>query len=224
MSLKRILFFCLELFFPPRCVFCDKIISPGTKICKTCAAAIAPVNALRCMNLPGCGQNIPCIVLYPYESQVRDSIIRFKFYGEKKNADFYAEQLSELVRKRMKPSSFDLVTAVPISRERKQGRGYNQSELVARKVADQLGLSYEECLEKVRDNPEQHLLPRLERLKNVAGVYRADGNRIAGKRILLIDDIVTTGSTLCECAEVLLKTGARTVSCAAVAQVGRMSG
>lgn len=224
MNLKKVLLFCLELFFPPHCVFCDRIISPGTEICKRCANTIAPVNALRCMNLPGSGQNIPCIVLYSYESQVRDSIIRFKFYGEKKNADFYAVQLSLLIRKRMRPFSFDLVTAVPISRERKKGRGYNQSELIARKVAGGLGLPYEECLEKIRDNPEQHMLPRLERMENVAGVYRADEERTAGKRILLIDDIVTTGSTLCECAGALLETGAKAVACAAVAQVSRISG
>lgn len=223
MSFKRILLFCLELFFPPHCVFCDKIISPGTEICRTCADTIAPVNALRCMKLPGCGKNISCIVLYSYESEVRDSIIRFKFYGEKQNADYYAEQLSKLIRARM-PSEFDLVTAVPISRERKQGRGYNQSELIARNAAQRLGLSYQECLEKIRDNREQHQLPRLERIKNVAGVYRADRDKTAGKRILLIDDILTTGSTLCECAEVLLKAGAQTVSCAAVAQVSGNSG
>lgn len=223
MKIKKFLFFCLELFFPPHCVFCDKIISPGTKICKACADTIAPVNEFRCMKLPDYGQNIPCIVLYSYEAQIRDSIIRFKFYGEKKNADFYADQLSNLIRNQMQ-STFDLVTAVPISRERKQGRGYNQSELIARKVADQLGFPYEECLEKFRDNQEQHRLPRLERVKNVAGVYRADKNRTEGKRILLVDDIVTTGSTLCECAGILLKAGARNVSCAAVAQVSGISG
>jgi ComF family protein len=224
MSLKKILVFCLELIFPPRCVFCGRTISPGTEICKTCASKIAPVNTLRCMNLPGSGQNIPCIVLYSYESQVRDSMIRFKFYGEKKNADFYAKQLAELLLSRIQPTSLDLVTAVPISRERKKKRRYNQSELIARKVAAGLNLPYVECLYKIRDNLEQHRLPRLERMKNVTGVYRADEKKTAGKRVLLIDDIVTTGSTLCECAKVLLKAGAETVSCAAVAQVSGTSG
>lgn len=224
MNFKKILCFCLELFFPPHCVFCGKVIAPGTKICGTCAGAVSPANAFRCMNLPGSGQNIPCAVLYSYENQVRDSIIRFKFYGEKRNADFYAEHLTKLIRNRMQPSSFDLVTAVPISREREKKRGYNQSELIARKIAGELGIPYGECLEKIHDNPEQHRLPRGERIKNVLGVYCAGADGIAGKRILLVDDIVTTGSTLCECAQVLLKSGAKAVACAAVAQVSRVPG
>ncbi|MCI1964673.1 MAG: ComF family protein [Oscillospiraceae bacterium] len=223
MILRKILSLCLELLFPPHCVFCDKVLAPGTKICKTCAETVVPVRALRCMNPSGSGQNIPCIVLYFYDAQVRDSIIRFKFYGEKSNADFYAEQLSKWIGKQMPPLSFDFVTAVPISRERKKQRGYNQSELIARKLAAGLGIPYEECLEKVVDNREQHRLPRRERMKNVTGVYRASGDQVPGKRILLLDDIVTTGATLCECAEVLLNAGAKVVTCAAVAQVNKES-
>lgn len=220
MRFKQILLFCLELLFPPHCVFCDKVIAPGTKICKVCAGSVLPVNAIHCMNLPAFGQNIPCIVLYSYENQVRDSIIRFKFHGEKRYAVFYAEQLAKLIAKQSHLPALDFVTAVPISRERKQKRGYNQSELIARKVAVLLSVPFEDCLEKIRDNREQHLLPRLERVKNVKGVYRADGKKTAGKSILLIDDIVTTGSTLSECTSALLKGGAQMVICAAVAQAG----
>ncbi|XOQ44394.1 MAG: Phosphoribosyl transferase domain protein [Clostridium sp.] len=219
MALKKFLLFFLELLFPPRCIFCDSVIAPGTKICKECADTILPIDEIRCMNLPNFGQNIPCIVLYSYENQVRDSMIRFKFRNEKRYADFYAEQLAKLIAKHSQLPVFDFVTAVPISRERKQKRGYNQSELIAKKVAVRLNLPYESCLDKIRDNPEQHKLSRLERIKNVRGVYRADKKKTNGKSILLIDDIVTTGSTLCECAYVLLTSGARTVFCAAVAQV-----
>lgn len=214
----------MELFFPPHCVFCGRIIAPGTKVCGTCAGIISPVNALRCMNLPGSGENIPCAVLYFYEDQVRDSMIRFKFQGEKRNADYYAEQLAKLIRSRMQTFSFDLVTAVPISRERKKKRGYNQSELIARKIAGELGVPYEECLEKIYDNPEQHRLLRGERVKNVLEVYRAGTAETSGKKILLVDDIVTTGSTLSECTRILLNSGANTVVCAAVAQVSRTHG
>ena len=219
MKLKDILTFCLELFFPPHCIFCEKVIAPGTKVCKACADAILPIHSIRRMNLPDSGQNIPCIVLYPYEDLVRDSIIRFKFYGEKKNADFYADHLAELIAKQSKSATFDLVTAVPISTQRQKMRGYNQSELIARKVAGRLKLSFAQCLTKVQDNPEQHRLSRAERIQNVKGVYRAHEQIVANKNILLIDDIVTTGSTLCECACTLRKEGARTVVCAAVAQV-----
>ncbi len=219
MSLKKILLFCLELLFPPRCVFCGRVIAPGTKICRACAETITPVNTFRCMNLPGTGQNIPCGILYPYEGPIRDSIIRFKFYGEKENSDFYAEQLAKLIQSHAPVP--DLVTAVPISSQRKKKRGYNQSELIARKTAETLGLPYAECLKKIHDNREQHLLPRSERIRNVRGVYRAVEEEAKGKKILLIDDIITTGSTLCECCRELLRGGAKTVVCAAVAQVDK---
>ena len=214
MRLNTILLFCLELFFPPRCIFCGRTVAPGTKICSGCAAEVLPLNAVRCMNLPAAGKNIRCAVLYPYEGRVRRSVIRFKFYGEKKYADFYAEKLAELLRKGPVPARFDVVTAVPVSRERKEARGYNQSELLARRLARELSA----CLVKIRDNPEQHLLSRPDRLKNVKGVYRALRPQARGKRILLVDDIVTTGSTLLECAEVLFEGGAEAVDCAAVAQ------
>lgn len=224
MNLKKIILFCLELLFPPRCVFCGRIVAPGTKICPECAKEVSPVNAVRRMKLPGSGKAIECAVLYAYRDRVRQSIIRFKFYGEKSNADFYAEKLAELVEKHLDPSRFDLVTAVPVSEERKKSRGFNQSELLARPLARKLGLPYAECLVKVRDNPEQHLLSRQKRLRNVRGVYRALRPQTPGKRILLVDDIVTTGSTLSECARTLYAGGAAGVGCAALAQVGEERG
>lgn len=222
MKLKEVVSFLLGLLFPPHCVFCGKVVAPGTQLCADCAAQAAPAGEVRCMNLPGSGKNIRCAVLYSYEGEVRRSVIRFKFYGEKKYADFYAEKLAELVGRSVQPPA-DLVTAVPISKERQRTRGFNQSELLARGIARELGLPYAECLEKLRDNPEQHRLRREDRLRNVRGVYRALPGRAEGKRVLLVDDIVTTGSTLCECAGELLRGGARAVDCTAIAQVGRES-
>ena len=224
MSLKKLLIFCLELLFPPRCIFCGKIVAPGTKIYAGCAGEIAPINSVRCMKPPGKGKAMKCAVLYSYQDRVRQSIIRFKFYGEKAYAEFYADRLAELVRKRLDPSGFDLVTAVPISEKRKKLRGFNQSELLARPLARKLGLPYGECLLKIRDNPEQHRLSREERLQNVRGMYRALRPQTQGKRILLVDDIVTTGSTLLECAGTLYSGGAEAVACTAVAQVGKEHG
>lgn len=220
MKLKELVSFLLGLLFPPHCVFCGKVIAPGTKVCAGCAAQVSPAGGVRCMNLPGSGKNIRCAVLYSYEGEVRRSVIRFKFYGEKKYADFYAEKLAELVGKSFQPAA-DLVTAVPISKERQRSRGFNQSELLARGIARELDLPYADCLEKIRDNPEQHRLKRQDRLRNVRGVYRTLPGGAEGKRVLLVDDIVTTGSTLCECAAELFRGGARSVDCAAVAQVGR---
>lgn len=223
-KIRKLLLLCLEFLFPPHCVFCDKIVAPGCKICNECAKEVVPVHAVRCMNPSGSGQNIPCIVLYAYKGKVRNSMIRFKFYGDQGNASVYAQKLSECIHSKMADEPTDLVTAVPISRERRKTRGYNQSELIAREIACCLDLPYQECLDKKEDNPEQHLLSRTGRIENVKGLYEGNQAQIQGKRILLIDDIVTTGSTLCECAGVLTKCGAKSVVCAAVAEAEEISG
>nr|WP_286166976.1 phosphoribosyltransferase family protein [Clostridium sp. D33t1_170424_F3] len=101
-----------------------------------------------------------------------------------------------------------------------RARGYNQSALVAKEAAQLLKLPYRVILEKYKENRIQHELDRRNRAKNVRGVYRfLPGEEITGKRILLIDDIMTTGATLQECADVLLCHGAASVLCAVIAVV-----
>ncbi len=216
MAVKAALSFLLDLLFPPRCIFCGQVIPPGRAVCEKCAAGIETLSGAVSLNTGHAGNNIPCTVLYAYDGKVRDSIIRFKFGGEKKNSVFYAENLSALIEKSYGKDFFSTVTCVPISSERKKSRGYNQSELVARGVSSFSGIPYSDCLIKIKDNPEQHFLSNSERKSNVKGVYRLSGTDIKDKKVLLIDDIVTTGSTISECAKVLRSGGAE-VYCAAVA-------
>ena len=117
------------------------------------------------------------------------------------------------------PDGFDCLTWVPVSRLRKLRRGYDQVELLARAISAELELPAEALLIKHRDNrANSGLRTPEERRANVLGVYRAAApDRIAGKRVLLLDDIVTTGATASECARVLLTAGAEEVIFAAVA-------
>ena len=114
---------------------------------------------------------------------------------------------------------FDLVTWVPVSRKRRRTRGYDQAELLCRETARELGMQPLLTLEKCTDNRAQSSLSGAEeRFENAKGAYRAvQPERFAGKRVLLIDDIVTTGATMSECARVLRKAGAAEVVCAALA-------
>lgn len=220
MNIKSFRSVIVDLIFPPRCVFCSKLVPSGSQICEKCNAEIFRVNAVKCIDIPNMGETILCAVPYLYQDKVRQSIIDFKFYGQKQFAAFYAERMAEHILKSYLPLQFDAVTAVPISAERGRHRGYNQSELIARAAAKQLHLPYYEYLVKTVDNKEQHKLNEKERHKNVKGVYKAIvGRDITGKNILLIDDIVTTGATLRECATVLLQSGAQKVDCAAIAEV-----
>lgn len=217
--LQKLISFAADLLFPPRCVFCGCVVSPGARVCRKCAREAVETGGTRYMNLSVNGENIKCAALYAYRGVVRDSIVDFKFNGRREYAVFYAERLAEQIPRSFSGVRFDAVSAVPISAARKKKRGYNQSELIAKPLAKRLGVPYGEFLVKTGDNPEQHFLGKEQRAANVRGVYRARGESARDKSVLLVDDIVTTGATLSECARVLYGAGARFVACAAVAQV-----
>lgn len=207
----------MDLLFPPRCALCGKVAAPGTLICGDCARECTCAEAERRISLGENGNTISCRVPYRYEGKVRDAIIRFKFHGQTRSAAFFGRQIAALFQD---APVFDLVTAVPISAKRRKARGYNQSELVARQAAARLSLPYAETLEKTRDNREQHRLAKPERRQNVKNVYAPVAGAVPnGARVLLVDDIVTTGATLAECARTLYAVGAGSVFCAAIAEV-----
>jgi ComF family protein len=106
----------------------------------------------------------------------------------------------------------DIVTSVPLSKRRLRLRGYNQAELLAKTIAHGLGLPYQELLVRKRHVKEQSRLKREERLTNVLGAFAPiDGLDLGGKRVLLVDDVLTTGATTSECSRALLKAGASSV-------------
>ena len=117
------------------------------------------------------------------------------------------------------PEGFDVLTWVPVSRVRKFTRGYDQVELLAEAVGKELGLEPVRTLRKLQNNPPQSGISGIEKRRaNVLGIYRIENpEQVAGKRVLLLDDILTTGATAGECARVLLTAGAREVHCGCIA-------
>lgn len=117
------------------------------------------------------------------------------------------------------PDGFDVLTWVPVSRLRKLRRGYDQVELLAKAVGKELGMTPVPTLKKIRNNRPQSRLKGAEaRRANVLGAYRIlENTDVKGKRVALLDDILTTGATAGECARVLLSAGAKEVHCAAMA-------
>ena len=117
------------------------------------------------------------------------------------------------------PDGFDVLTWVPISSLRKFSRGYDQSQLLAQAVGRELGMTPVRTLKKIRNNPRQSRIKgAAQRRANVLGVYQIrEREAVAGKRVLLLDDILTTGATAGECARMLLTAGAKEVHCAVVA-------
>ena len=211
----RILDTIFDLFFPPKCVLCAKMLEKEeTDLCHSCRAEISE-----------CGKSkrvIPFIeswlALWYYEGKVRSSLLRYKFGGRRGYAKIYGRLLAmKLLRD--DPVCFDMLTYTPISRLRKFRRGYDQVQLLAEAMAAELDTEVVPTLKKIRHNPPQSGIgDAAHRRANVMGVYEAvDPARFAGKRLLLLDDIITTGATASECARVLLTAGAKEVICAAIA-------
>ena len=159
-----------------------------------------------------------CVAPLYYEGNVRESLLRFKFKDATGYAEEYGKLLADCIRTHL-AGRYDLISWVPLSRKRLKERGYDQAMLLALAAALELDDVAVSTLEKPLEAEKQSTMGSAEKRKaNISGAYRAvDPELVEGKRILLIDDIVTTGATLSECAKTLLAAGAGEVLCAAVA-------
>jgi len=160
-----------------------------------------------------------CVSPLYYRGSVRKSILRFKFRGMSAYASVYGRLLADCIREH-KDIKYDIITWVPLSSKRERSRGYDQAMLLALATALELNDVAAETLEKPHDvQAQSELGGKEERSANISGAYVvSDPELIEGKSVLLIDDVVTTGSTLSECAKVLISAGAKRVVCAALAR------
>lgn len=203
----------LDLLFPPKCPFCERVQdAPG--ICPSCLESIPWTDEARSLRVLRSG--LRCAAPLWYEGSVREGIHRFKFRGGVTAASPLGELIAQAAAERLS-GEFDTVTWVPVSAKRLRQRGYDQAQLLAESACKLWGVEPRRLLRKVRDNPAQSSLESAgERWRNTEGVYEAAGDP-SGKRVLLIDDVCSTGSTLCSCGAVLRAAGAAEVVCASVA-------
>lgn len=205
----------LDLLYPPRCVVCHRFLDPKEKpVCGKCLEHLPEHEGAD----PAVKFSDHCVAAFFYEGDLKDSFHRYKFGGLHWYADVYGRWLAISVRDKL-AGKYDLLSWVPVSRKRLRQRGFDQARLLCEAVGRELGIAPVSLLEKTTDNPAQSgLTDGSARRANVAGVYRVkDETKLAGKRILLIDDIVTTGATLGEACRTLLTAGAGGVVCAALA-------
>lgn len=208
-------YYLLNLLFPPKCILCGKLLKKHEQdLCRECRVD-SPEYPLRKEKRQFLDS---FTAVWYYEGNVRRSLLRYKFYGAQNLSDGYGRLLAMRLLE-AHPEGFDCLTWVPVSPLRKLRRGYDQVELLAKAVGRELGMEPVPLLKKVRHNrPQSGLSDGAKRRANVLGVYREENReRICGKRILLLDDILTTGATAGECARVLLTAGAKEIHCAAVA-------
>ena len=216
----RLYHWLMALLFPPKCVLCGKLLEENeTDQCGKCrsGAHLFPNRKTKLQFLDSFA------AVWYYEGYARSSILRYKFRGCRSYAGAYGRLLAMRLLEEY-PEGFDLMTWVPISARRKLKRGYDQVELLANAVGGELGMEPVRLLKKIRHNPPQSGITGLAaRRANVLGAYAVtDPEAVRGKRILLLDDVITTGATAGECARLLLTAGAVEVHCAAMAKTRKI--
>ena len=217
----KLLTAALDLLFPPKCPFCRRVLDdPRAPLCPKCQPQLPWLEKKESFrkveHTAGCWS--PLV----YQDMVRACIHRYKFtpvpaLGQP--LGLLAAQCA-LDHPEIAP---DVVTWTPLSRKSLKKRGFDQAQLLAREVGRELGVPVEPLLEKTRETRQQSLLESpAERKANTLGAYRLrEGENVAGKKILLVDDVVTSGSTLSACAGELKRKGAAEVWCVTLAQAGK---
>ncbi|NDC54349.1 MAG: ComF family protein [Planctomycetia bacterium] len=221
-----------DLLFPPRCPACraeDDLATSG--LCERCAREFARDHE-RC---PRCGAAAAAcrdcrraapawdglMILGGYADALREAILRVKRPGGEDLARALATLLVEKQRARLEEARLDAVAPVPMHWWRRAQRGTSAAEEIARAVAGRLRVPVTTVLLRARPTRMQNELPAEERAGNVAGAFRVRG-RLDGRRILLVDDVVTTGATLAACAAASRGAGAAAVHGAALARADRL--
>lgn len=192
----------LNFIYPPVCGICGKLNSDF--LCKKCE------KVLDSEAIYGVDKTLDKyfnehLYIFLYQGIIRRIILKYKFQEE---AYLYKTFVNFLLKNKNffeKIEKYDTIVPVPISKKRQKTRGYNQSELLAKEIAYNANLVLEkESLYKIKDIVEQSKLNKENRLKNIQGVYElVNKEKLNKKKILLIDDIYTTGSTVNECSKVL---------------------
>ena len=213
----KIFDYILSLIYPPKCVFCGTVIDKSD-ICEECEKTLPYTKG------DSIYQKFPfvdkCISPLYYKDYVRRAVLRFKFAGCSCYSRRLGRIMSECAENNLDCGSIDMVSCIPLSRKRMHDRGYNQAELLAKEISKKVGVEYLPTLKKIRHNTAQSTIKdSKQRAANVIGAYRViDAEEVKGKYILLVDDVVTTGSTVSECARILKKSGAKAVYCVTLAR------
>jgi ComF family protein len=236
----------VSVFFPAGCRICDKLLTTASRvpICEECLSSFAPLPEIACevcgRPLPGFarseGQPLFCPAcqdktyafdrarsLAVYEGALVQAILLLKFERIEPLGRWFAGRLAELVVAEGNKLAADIVVPVPLHRQRERERGYNQAALISKPLAKRLGLPHKAVLlMRTRARPDKRILSLEERWESVRGAFATrPGSQVDNLRVLLVDDVLTTGATLDACARALRDAGAKSVLGLTVARAAR---
>ena len=235
----------LDVLYPPHCPICDGVrLSDEPVCCPFCAAKVSFISEPYCLC---CGRPLSrderefcydCskrsrsysggISLAVYEGLWKDSILRFKFHKREEYASWYAEQMIHRFEDRLRNLRADTILSVPMHPRKVRKRGYNQAESLAKELSARTGIPMlKDVLIRTRYTVPQKELSDVARLQNLAMAFAVDEERLSEykkdhpfERVILVDDIYTTGSTMEACARLLKKAGAGAVAPVTAAVAG----
>ncbi|MBI1917390.1 MAG: ComF family protein [Planctomycetes bacterium] len=237
----------VELIYPSACLICgspppatggggDDAVGPFCNACRNtlandpqaacprCASTVGPFanvagGCVRCHREPFAFEAV--VRLGPYDGLLRAVVLRLKQSGSEALAEVVGELWGAARRDALRALAVDMIEPVPLHWWRRWRRGHNQSAALARGLATILGLPVTFCLRRTRNTPKQTQQTATARRDNVRGAFRARRDpRLKGRSVLLVDDVLTTGSTASEAARALRDAGAARVVVAALARGG----
>jgi len=200
----------LDFIFPKSCGICDRV-GEGY-ICKSCYKSIKKYIYRNTKK--------DIFYLLKYKDIIRDKMIEYKFNDKPYLHHMFCEIFTKNKNACEFLKSYDIIISVPMSKKKKTIRGYNQTDLMVKKLSKYFNMqTYSKLLIKYVDTPMQSSLGKKERIKNVQNVYKVmEKEKIKGKNVLLLDDIYTTGATVTECKKMLLSAGAKKVGVIIIAK------
>lgn len=219
----------IDYIYPPRCPICDDILEGRKNFpCVKCYHKISYIKSPRCMK---CGKQLDdeykeycfdCvkkrhyytrgIAVWSYQDSIKQSIYNFKYNNRRDNSKFYANEIIRIYGRMIKSWDVDVIIPIPIHKKRKQKRGFNQAELIAREISNitKIPLATDILVRNVNTKPQKELND-IERIKNLRDAFSVNPTTQNIKKALLIDDIYTTGATIDMCSKLLRESGFREI-------------
>ncbi|MEY8316328.1 ComF family protein [Oscillospiraceae bacterium 50-58] len=208
----------LDLLFPPKCPFCQKILAePRAPVCPECRPGLPWLEGAAAERQVDFADG--CFSPLAYRGSVPGAVHRYKFSRVRALGRPFAALMAPCLSGCL-PERGGLITWAPLSKKRLRERGFDQAELLAREVGRLLDIPVLPLLEKKRHTaPQSELEESSARRANAQGAYALlPGAGLTGKRVVLVDDVVTSGATLSACAALLRQAGAEGVYCLTLAQ------
>jgi ComF family protein len=225
--MKNTLYRILDFFLPQYCVGCNKKLNAGDlQVCDDCFRKIFTADPIRLeleydrkFKSTGYVQDFFSLYVFESEGTLQNIIHSFKYNKKFRTAILLGNKLAESLLDRLNSWQIDLIAPVPLHHLKKAERGFNQSDFIVKGLSNSSKIPYSnKIIKRIRFTDSQTKFDLGERKKNVAGAFKVSRKKkLVDKNILLVDDVITTGATIIECAKVLKKSGAAKIYVCSVA-------